>query len=326
MTTTLAPVVWKQTHTTPAQWVSTDKRRVQYSDASKRFLVFKLGEGYLGWELTLEQAKLRLTPSDTKLQDEVNGMPAFVMLSQEERNHAREGNMAKRKLATVSSEQAEAEADAVLTGAVADKDIVKASAKFNKLAMEAQELGMLHYKPVQRFETLALAEASITQIESSLKAKRVSDATVNQEAKSSQKGVAKSAGTGKRKGSGAEPPAQEAVTQNPAQPASSEESNMTTKAKTAKKATKTASKGKASTKKASKGKAKTATKANGGERAPRVTEDAAIALVKKENPFREGTSRYTQLELVKKGTVAKFKAAGGNVSYLSWFKRNGLAK
>lgn len=88
-----------------------------------------------------------------------------------------------------------------------------------------------------------------------------------------------------------------------AEDAKTEESNVAAKSK---------SKSKAKTKTA-----KARTTANG---------EAKISSVKA-NPFKEGTSRYKQLEKARKaGTRAEFIKAGGDGAYLSWFARNGLAK
>lgn len=92
---------------------------------------------------------------------------------------------------------------------------------------------------------------------------------------------------------------------------------MTTK--TSKKASKKSAKKAPAAKKAA-----TKVAAKGGTR-NNVADDAKCSVVGA-NPFREGTSRHTQLELVRKGTVAAFLKAGGERAYLSWYVRNGHAK
>lgn len=301
--------IWKQS--TEHCWLANDGRRVQYSPASQAFLVFNKG-GYLGKDGTLAQAQHRTDYSPTYLQDTEGNLPTFLLLSTEERATNR-GQAMKTKVTTEAP---------VLTAEQEAAAITDVTREYNKLAQQAADRG-LAYKQVERFGDLQVATESLAMVQSSLRAAAGADkGIVNQKRASAKKGVAKSEGVAtsvtKEGDTGTGPATGETGAAPP-----KERSTMT--AKTAKAAKKT------SAKKASKGKAPKAAKtakvakaANGGTKT-RIGEDAKCSVVGA-NPFREGTDRHTQLEMVKKGTVAAFVKAGGNRGYLSWFVRKGHAK
>lgn len=249
--------------------------------------------------------------------------------------------------------------------AYADMDTSALVRAFNEAVEIALSLGLQHYKPVTRFPDKAIALDHLKQIDSSIKAargaesaekkpdrKREPEATkpvvpvkqskaelreageaaveefqkdkrdkgVKRKKKNIQTSLANAeepatlSSTKKTKHQTGAPPQGQQDTPAPPDPLpQTEEEDTMANRKSSKKSTAKARKGVA---KATKTKTVTT----------RATDEDKIVGVGA-NPFREGTSRYEQLEKAKKaGTVGKFVKADGDRAYLSWYQRNGHVK
>lgn len=251
-----------------------------------------------------------------------------------------------------------------MSEAYAEMDTSALVKAYNESVEIALSLGLQHFKAVTRFPDKALALDHLNKIDSSIKAARSAEAAENKPERKREPVVAKPVvpakpskaelrqageeaveefkkgeqdkGVKRRKkniqtslANGEEPatlsstkktkhqtgaPPQGLETPAPPDPEpQTEEEDTMANRKNSKKSTAKARKGVAKA-----AKTKTVTS--------RASDDDKIVGVGT-NPFREGTSRFEQLEKARKaGTVAKFVKAGGDRAYLSWYSRNGNVK